>query len=114
MGAIDSMDAAKGTGLGFLLSAVNPKNLVMSIGAGVVIGSAELSGGEAAVAIGLFTVVAAGSVAVPVVAYLVAAERLTGPLEELHGWLLKENAMIMTVLLLVIAVSMIGKGIGAF
>jgi threonine/homoserine/homoserine lactone efflux protein len=114
MGAIDSMNAAKGAGLGFLLSAVNPKNLIMSAGAGVAIGSAELSGARSAVAIGLFTLIAAASVAVPVVAYLVAADRLTRPLEALHGWLLKENATIMAVLLVVIGVSLVGKGIGSF
>jgi hypothetical protein len=53
-------------------------------------------------------------VAVPVVAYLVAADRLTRPLEALHGWLLKENATIMAVLLVVIGVSLVGKGIGSF
>lgn len=43
-----------------------------------------------------------------------AAERLRAPLDALRGWLARENAVIMTVLLLVIGVSMIGKGIGSF
>ena len=113
MGAIESLSVGKGMGLGFLLSAVNPKNLIMSAGAGVVIGSAGLPGGETTVVIGAFTVVAASSVAVPVVVYLVAPEQLAGLLEAFRGWLLKKSATIMTVLLLVIGVSMIGRGIGA-
>ena len=32
----------------------------------------------------------------------------------MRGWLAKENAVIMAVLLLVIGVNLIGKGIGAF
>ena len=38
MSAIDTMNAGKGFGLGFLLAAVNPKNLLMGAGAGVAIG----------------------------------------------------------------------------
>jgi threonine/homoserine/homoserine lactone efflux protein len=116
MKAIDTMTAAKGTGLGFLLSAVNPKNLLMAAGAGVIIGgtAAGLDTGEEAVAIAVFTVIAAASVAVPVVGYLVASERMSGPLESMHQWLVKENAVVMAVLLLVIGVAMVGKGIASF
>ena len=116
MKAIDTMTAAKGAGLGFLLSAVNPKNLLMAAGAGVIIGgtAAGLETGEEAVAIAVFTVIAAASVAVPVIAYLVASEKMAGPLESMHQWLLKENAVVMAVLLLVIGVAMVGKGIGSF
>jgi threonine/homoserine/homoserine lactone efflux protein len=112
MSAIDTMTAGKGFGLGFLLSAVNPKNLLMAAAAGVIIGSAPLSvGAVIAVAI-VFTVIAACSVAVPVVAYLVASRAMAGPLESLRGWLVHNNATVMAVLLLVIGVSIIGKGIG--
>jgi threonine/homoserine/homoserine lactone efflux protein len=116
MKAIDTMTAAKGAGLGFLLSAVNPKNLLMAAGAGVIIGgtAAGLETGEEAVAIAVFTVIAAASVAVPVIAYLIASEKMAGPLESMHQWLLRENAVVMAVLLLVIGVAMVGKGIGSF
>ena len=40
MAAIDDFTFVKAVGLGFLLSAVNPKNLIMAAGAGVAIGSA--------------------------------------------------------------------------
>lgn len=114
MTAIDSMSGGKAAGLGFLLSAVNPKNLLMAAGAGLTIGNAGLNGGAIAVCILVFTVIAAASVAIPVIAYLVAAARLARPLESLRTWLTAENAVIMTVLLLVIGVVMIGKGIGDF
>jgi threonine/homoserine/homoserine lactone efflux protein len=116
MKAIDTMTTAKGTGLGFLLSAVNPKNLLMAAAAGVIIGgtAAGLEAGEEVVAIVVFTVIAAASVAVPVIAYLVASEKMSGPLESMHQWLLKENAVVMAVLLLVIGVAMVGKGVGSF
>jgi predicted tellurium resistance membrane protein TerC len=66
------------------------------------------------VVVAVFTVIAASTVLVPVVGYLIAADRLRGPLDALRGWLARENAVIMAVLLLVIGVSMLGKGIGSF
>ena len=64
--------------------------------------------------IAVFTLIAASTVLIPVVGYLIAAEKLRGPLDALRVWLAKENAVIMAVLLLVIGVSLIGKGIGSF
>jgi threonine/homoserine/homoserine lactone efflux protein len=49
MSAIDTMTAGKGFGLGFLLSAVNPKNLLMAISARFIIGSAALPAGSVAI-----------------------------------------------------------------
>lgn len=112
--AIDQVTFAKALGLGFLLSAVNPKNLLLAAAAGTDIGSAGIDTGSIVVAIAVFTLVAASTILIPVVGYLVAAEKLKAPLAALRGWLAKENAVIMAVLLLVIGVNLIGKGIGAF
>ena len=112
MAAIDSFSPAKALGLGFLLAAVNPKNLLLGIAAGVAIGGAGISVGQEAVAIAIFTVIAASTVAVPVVAYLFAADKMRGPLDRLKAWLQQNNATVMAVLILVIGVVLIGKGIG--
>ncbi|WP_270365087.1 GAP family protein [Microbacterium algeriense] len=114
MKAIDTITFIAAVGLGFLLSALNPKNLIMAAGAGVDIGAAGLSAGSSALVIAVFTLIAASTVLVPVIGYLIAADRLRAPLDALRGWLAAENAVIMAVLLLVIGVSMIGKGIGSF
>lgn len=114
MAAIDEMNAGRGLLLGFVLAAVNPKNLLLGAAAGVSIGTGGLTVGESAIAITVFTLIAASSVAVPVIAYLVASARMAGPLEALRGWLVHNNATVMAVLLLVIGVAVIGKGIGSF
>lgn len=114
MAAIDTMTAGRGFVLGFLLSAVNPKNLLMAIGAGVIIGSGGLTVGETTLVIVIFVLIAACSVAIPVIAYLVASARMAAPLESLRGWLVHNNATVMAVLLLVIGIVVIGKGIGSF
>lgn len=114
MGAIDTMTTVRGFILGFVLAAVNPKNLLMAAGAGVIIGTAGLELGSVVVVTVIFVVIAAISVALPVIAYLLAADRMAAPLESLRTWLVHNNATVMSVLLLVIGVVLIGKGIGSF
>jgi threonine/homoserine/homoserine lactone efflux protein len=112
MSAIDSFTPGKATGLGFLLSAINPKNLAMAIAAGVAIGGAGLSGGQQTVAVIVYVVIAACTVVVPVVGYAVAADRLREPLDDLKSWLEANNATVMAVLLLVLGFVVFGKGLG--
>jgi len=114
MSAIDSMTPVRALAIGFLLSAVNPKNLLMAVGAGVDIGGGGLTVGETSLVIVIFVLLASASVAVPVVGYLAASARMTAPLEAMRAWLGQNNAAVMTVLLLVIGFVMIGKGIGSF
>jgi threonine/homoserine/homoserine lactone efflux protein len=114
MSAIDSMPAGKALWLGFLLAAVNPKNLLLAISAGVIVGGAGLTVGQLTVVIIIFVLLAGSTVLVPVVGYLIAAARLAGPLDKLRQWLVDYNAVIMAVLLLVLGVVMIGKGFADF
>lgn len=114
MQAIDKVSFWGALGLGLLLSAVNPKNLLLAVSAGVSIGSEQLDGGSIAAVIAVFVVLAASTILIPVVGYLVASKALRGPLDALHSWLARENAVIMAVLLVVIGFAVIGKGIAHF
>lgn len=114
MQAIDRITFLPAIGLGFALAAINPKNLLLAAAAGITIGSAALDASEVVGVIAIFVVLAASTVLVPVIGYLVAADRLRGALDSLREWLAKENAVIMAILLLVLGVSLIGKGIGSF
>jgi len=112
MAAIDDFTFPKALGLGFLLSGVNPKNLIIAAGAGLIIGSSAVGVGGDAAAIALFTVIASSTVAIPVLAHLVAAERMTRPLESLRKWLQDNNATVMATMILVIGAVLVGKGVG--
>ncbi|GGF12167.1 GAP family protein [Subtercola lobariae] len=114
MTAIDTMTAGKALGLGFLLSALNPKNLLMGVAAGVAIGAAGVTAGEATLTIVIFVVIAASTVAIPVIGYLAASSRMAAPLQALRTWLVHNNATVMSILLLVIGVVVIGKGLENF
>jgi threonine/homoserine/homoserine lactone efflux protein len=112
MAAIDSFTFGRAAGLGAALAAVNPKNLLMCAAAGATVGSAALGNGQRAVAIAVFSVIAVSTVAAPVLAYLLAKQRMVGPLDGLRVWLVRHNGAVMTVLLLVIGVALVGKGLG--
>jgi Sap, sulfolipid-1-addressing protein len=113
MAGVDSMMPGKALVLGVLLSAVVPKNLLLAASAGLLVGEARLSAGQASVVIVLFTAIATSTVAVPVVANVVAPSRTRGPFETLREWLVENNVAIMVVVLLVIGVVMIGNGIAS-
>ncbi|WP_017933646.1 GAP family protein [Nocardioides sp. Iso805N] len=112
MKAVDTMTAVRAGGLGLLLSAANPKNLALCIAGGATIGGAGLAVGQEVIAGAVFVVVASISIGVPVIGYLVAADRMRAPLNELREWLTVHNAAVLSVLLLVIGVALIGKGVG--
>jgi len=114
MQTVDHISFAGALGLGALLAGVNPKNLLLAASAGATIGGAGLGAGESSITVGVFTLLAASTVLIPVIGYLVASAKLAGPLDALRVWLSRENAVIMAVLLLVLGVVVIGKGIGSF
>ncbi|WP_062997990.1 GAP family protein [Nocardia mikamii] len=112
MRAIDTLSAVGAVGLGALLSAVNPKNLLLCVSAGVAIGTSGIGGGPQVIAVLVFTVIAAAGVLVVVIGYLVAAERLREPLDRARRWLQANNHVVMAIVLLVMGAVVLGKGIG--
>lgn len=111
MSRVETLRPWAAFGLGILLSAVNPKNLLLAAAGGASIAVAELTGAETAAAIVVFTLVAATTVAAPVIAFLVAGDRLTPVLSRIKDWLIANNGPVMAVLFLVFAASLIGDGI---
>lgn len=114
MAAIDTLKVPGALGLGFLLAAINPKNLLVAASAGMTFGRAALPTGQLSMAVVAFTVLAAVSVLVPVLLYLAAPNRAAGTLDRVRAWLTANNAAIMMVVLLVLGAQLLGKGIGAF
>jgi threonine/homoserine/homoserine lactone efflux protein len=114
MTGVDSMTTSKAFLLGLLLSAAVPKNLLLGVSAGIIVGEARFSTGRAAVVIAAFTAVAISTVAVPIAAHLMAPDRVRDPLQKLREWLVTNNRTIMVVALLSIGLYMIGNGITSF
>lgn len=114
MTKIDSMGVPAAMGLAFLLAAVNPKNLLVAAGAGTVIGRAEDTLGGQLIVVLCFTVVAALTVAVPVIITVAAPAQAAKVLASVRTWLAAHNAAIMTVVLFILGAQVIGKGLGSF
>lgn len=111
MAKIEALVPAKAFGLGFILSAVNPKNLLLAAAAGVTLGSFDLSSGEAVTTVLVFTLLAGITVIVPVVAFLIAGHRIDDTLDSGKDWLISNNAAVMSVLFVVFAFSLLGDAI---
>ena len=111
MSAIDTLTPVKTGGLAFLLAVANPKNLALSLAAGASLAQAGASGGEAAVGLIVFVVVASVAIIVPVVAYLVGGERAADELEGWKTWLSMNNTAMMAVLFLVFGVVLFSQGL---
>jgi len=107
----DSFSPGKALGLGVLLTGVNPKNLILTLGAATGLAQLGLSTGDAVGSIVVFVVVASLTIAVPVVYYLVGGEKAKTALDSRKRWLGMHNAAVMTVLFLVLGVHLIAKGI---
>ena len=114
MAALNEFTPAKAAGAGVLLSAVNPKNLLL-IAAGVAaIAQTGISAGEQAIALAVFVVIASVGVGAPVLLYFALGDRSRAPLERLKTWMGHNNTVIMAVLLLVIGVKLIGDALAGF
>jgi threonine/homoserine/homoserine lactone efflux protein len=112
MAAIDEFTSGRSLALAFLLSAVNPKNLALTVAAGAALAQAGLSTGGDLAGVVVFIAIGALTVAGPVLAYLVAGERAEPVLGEVKQFMIDHNAVIMTVVCLVLAAKLIGTGLG--
>ena len=111
MGSIDALTPVKALGLGLLLAGVNPKNLLLTVGAASSLAQLGLTSTEAIVSLVVFVAVGSLTIAGPVIYYLVGGSRAETALQELKGWLAAHNNAVMAVLFLVFGVSLISKGI---
>ena len=111
MGALDAFTPVKAVTAGAVLSALNPKNLLLIVAGMAAIAQTGISAGEQAVALLVFTVLAALGVATPVVIFFALGDRSAELLDRLKTWLAQNNAVIMAVLLLVIGVKLVGDAI---
>ncbi len=111
MATIDQFNPAKSFGLAFVLAAVNPKNLGLTIAAVVKITGSGLSSGEEIGTLVVFIVIASATVAAPVLLNLMLGSRAEGTLNTMKDWLVANNNTVMTVLFVVLGAKVLGDGI---
>jgi threonine/homoserine/homoserine lactone efflux protein len=111
MSALDGFTPPKAGGMGVLLSALNPKNLVFIIGGATVLAQVDLPAGDQAISWAVFTVIATIGVAIPMGIYLFMGDKAAATLDGLKTWMARNNTAVMAVLLLIIGVKLIGDAI---
>lgn len=112
MSGVDGFGPGQAFGLAVLLAGVNPKNLMLCLGAGTTLAQVGPTTTQAVVALVVFVVVASSVVAIAVVGYLVGGERARVALDELKAWLTLHNSAVMAVLFLVFGAVLLSEGLG--
>lgn len=113
MATIDRTTPVAALGFAALLSGANPKNLLLAISGGAAIAQTGIAGGQQAIAYLIFALIGTLGVGLPVVIYFTLGKRSEKLLGELKDWMSRHNAVIMTVLCLIIAAKLIGDAIGS-
>jgi hypothetical protein len=111
MATIDKTTPLGALGLAAALSGANPKNLLLAAGGAAAIAETGISGVQQAIAYVVFAVIGTLGVGIPLGIYVVLGERSQELLARLKDWMTQHNAVIMTVLCVIIAAKLIGDGI---
>lgn len=113
MQSLEDATPSRALRLSLVLSAANPKILLLAAAGGLDIGSAGLTAVGQAAAVLAFAVVASLGVAVPVLGYAVVGDRLLPPLQRAKDWLLRNNSAVMAVVIAVIGLVLLKNGLTA-
>jgi hypothetical protein len=96
---------------GLVLVVVRVEVLVMCLAAGLAIGTCQLSAVSKTLNAVFFVAVSASTVAIPILAYAAAGERLDEPLVRLKDWMEKNNAALLAAILVLIGAVVLHNGI---
>ena len=111
MNSMSKFTPARATLTAAALTVLNPKVLFVSAAAGLAIGTAGLRSPGAWGAVAWYVLVASSTVAIPILAYAVAGDRLDEPLTRLKDWMERQHATLVAVILIVIGLLVLYKGI---
>lgn len=110
---VGDMRAGASARLGILMAGANPKNLAMTIAAGIELGVLPLATGQAALAGLGYVLVASIAAGTPLIAFLLLGGRAGEVLAGWKTWLVANNTKVMAILLMVLGVLMALKSIPA-
>jgi hypothetical protein len=111
MGAIDKFKPGQSLGIGFVLAALNPKNLTLTLAAAATIAGAGLAGADPYIVLAVFVIIGTLGLAIPIGIYFLGGDKAAETLADLRHWLAVNNAAIMSVLFVVIGAKLVGSGL---
>ena len=96
---------------GFVIGALNPKNIAMAAAASFAVGAAELPTAQVVAVAVVYVLLASAGVAAPLVTTLVLGDRARPVLAGWRSWLEANNDLVMAALYLVLGVLLVVNGI---
>jgi Sap, sulfolipid-1-addressing protein len=90
---------------------IRPKGLLLGMIGGLILHSASVKTGEAAVLVAIYTVIATSTVVLPIAASFVARRRVEAKLISARDWLSKNGHILTSVMMLMIGVVIVGAGL---
>jgi threonine/homoserine/homoserine lactone efflux protein len=114
MRTVDEFTIARAGGAGFALTALNPKNVLLTVAAAAEIAEVGLPAAQQAAVLVGFVVIASAGVLTPLVLSLALGDRSRDLLDGLRGWMARHNAAIMAVLFVLIGAKLIGDALSGF
>jgi len=107
---LDQLDMRRCALTGFLLSAVNPKNLLLVAGGANIIDTAMLTVSRQTATLVAFTLVASSTIVIPVVGHVIFQSQIEPIFARWKTWLIRNSTAVMVVLLLVFGVLLSASG----
>lgn len=98
---------------GAVLVVVRPEVLLVCAAAGLAVGNSPLTVAGAVLAAAFFVVIAASTVAIPILSYAAAGDRLDDALERLKAWMEENHAVLLAIILVLIGLMVLYNGIHA-
>jgi threonine/homoserine/homoserine lactone efflux protein len=114
MRAIHDLSVMRAGRLGFALTALNPKNVLLTVAAAAEIADVGSPAGQQIAVLLAFVLVGSLGVLAPLVLSLALGARSEKALDELRGWMARYNTVIMAVLFLIIGAKLIGDAVSGF
>ena len=114
MRTVDEFTVVKTVGTGFALTALNPKNILLTVAAAAEIAEVGLSASKEVGVLAVFVLVASAGVLSPLVLALALGDRSREPLDGVRRWMARNNSVIMTVLFLLIGAKLVGDALSGF
>ena len=113
MRSFSNMTPVRAGVTGAVLTAIRPEVLILCAAGGLAIGTGGLGVAAAWVVAAVFVVISASTVAIPILAFVAAGDRLDDALERLKTWMEENHGALMAVILVVIGLIVLYNGIHA-
>jgi hypothetical protein len=110
LAAVDSFGPVVCFAIAVVLS-LRPKGLLLGVAGGLALSSASLNPDDAVLLIIIYTAIASSTVVVPIIASLIAPQRMEPKLISARDWLIVNGRIVTSVMMFMIGVVILGYGI---